>query len=103
MHKKNAEKCVRSGAREDPGVSKDDLELSVLGKNVTLRGERKAQDTGDVTYYRHERPTGRFERTLTLPDSVKADSAKADYHDGILRVRIEKARAEKAKKVKIRS
>jgi len=88
---------------EVPGVSKDALELSVLGKSVTLKGERKAEETGAVSYYRNERPMGRFERTLTLPDSVKADSAKADYQDGILRVRMAKARPEKARKVKIKS
>ena len=63
----------------------------------------QAQDAGNVAYYRNERPTGPFERTLTLPHSVKADSAKADYRDGILRVRIEKARPEKARKIKIKS
>jgi len=88
---------------EIPGVSKDDLELSVLGKSVTLKGQRRAENAPNVTYYRNERPTGPFERTLTLPDSVKADSAKADYRDGILHVRIEKARPEKARRITIKS
>jgi len=88
---------------EVPGVSKDDLELSVLGKIVTLKGQRKAEDTGEVSYYRNERPMGPFERTLALPDSVKADSAKADYTDGILRVKMDKTEPEKAKKVEIKS
>lgn len=88
---------------EAPGLSKEGLELSVLGKSVTLRGERKAEEAGEVIYYRNERPVGRFERTLTLPDSVKADSAKAEYCDGILRVSMDKAKPERVKKVKIKS
>lgn len=88
---------------EVPGVDKDKLELSVLGKTMTLKGKRPAEEAEGVRYYRNERPTGSFERTLTLADSVKGDSVKAEYRDGILRVSMEKAEAEKARKVEIKS
>ncbi len=88
---------------EAPGVDKDSFELSVLGKMLTLKGQRKAEEMENVSYYRNERPTGRFERTLTLADSVKGDSVQAEYRDGILRVTMEKAEAEKARRVPIKS
>ena len=88
---------------EVPGVASDDLELTVLGDSVTLKGQRKADAGEKERYYRRERPMGAFMRTVTLPAPVKADSAKAECRDGVLRVYLEKAEEAKAKKVQIKS
>lgn len=88
---------------EVPGVESKDLELTVMGDSLTLRGERKNDAGEKERYYRRERPMGTFMRTVTLPAPVKADSAKAEYRDGVLRVTLEKAEEAKARKVKIKS
>ncbi len=88
---------------EVPGVESKDLELTVMGDSLTLKGERKNDAGEKERYYRRERPMGTFMRTVTLPAPVKADSAKAEYRDGVLRVTLEKAEEAKARKVKIKS
>jgi len=88
---------------EVPGVSAEDLHLAVLGDSVTLRGERKSEAGEGERYYRRERPMGTFERTLTLPAPIDPDSVTAEYRNGILRVRMEKAEEAKAKKIAVKS
>lgn len=88
---------------EVPGVGKDHLDLSVQGKALTLKGERPAPDNGDTAYCRRERMTGPFERTVTLPGWVNPDSAEAEYRDGVLIVKLDKAEREKVKQISIKS
>ncbi len=88
---------------ELPGVNPDELQLTVLGDSVTIRGERKNDAGKAERYYRKERPTGAFERTLTLPAPINPDSVEAEYANGILRVRMEKAEQAKVRKVAIKS
>jgi len=88
---------------ELPGVKPEDVELTVLGDSLTLKGERKSEQTNGERYYRQERPTGVFERTVTLPTAINPDSVKAEYRDGILTVHMEKEEKAKVKKVQIKS
>jgi HSP20 family protein len=88
---------------EAPGMKSEDFELTVLGEALTLKGERKSTEGGQERYYRRERPMGAFTRTVTLPTPVNADSVRAEYRDGVLRVYMEKAEEAKAKKIKIAS
>jgi len=88
---------------EAPGMKIDDIELTVMGDSLTLKGERKAEESEQERYYRRERPMGTFTRTVTLPTPVEMDSVKAEYRDGVLRVCMEKAEEAKAKKIKIAS
>jgi HSP20 family protein len=88
---------------EAPGMKNEDFELSVLGDALTIKGERKVEEAEEERYYRRERPMGAFARTVTLPTAVNADSVKAEYRDGVLRVYMEKAEEAKAKKIKIAS
>jgi HSP20 family protein len=89
---------------EVPGVKADDLDLTVLGDSVVLKGERKAEElsNGD-RLYRRERVAGSFTRTVTLPEEIDPNSVQAEYRNGILRVRMDKAERAKAKKIKINS
>jgi HSP20 family protein len=75
----------------------------VLGDSVTLKGERKDQAKENERFYRRERPTGTFSRTVTLPDSVDPGSVKATYKNGVLKVEMDKVKEAKAKKIKIQS
>ena len=88
---------------EIPGVDPDKLELSVLNETVTLKGERLDAAEAEGNYYRRERPYGRFERTVTLPEAVNPESVKAAYKHGVLTVTMEKAEAEKAKRIPIQA
>ena len=88
---------------EIPGVNSEDMELTVLGDSVTLKGERKEQTKENERFYRKERPMGAFSRTVTLPDPVDPNSVKATYNNGVLTVQMSKAKEAKARKIKIKS
>ena len=87
---------------ELPGVSEKDIQLSLTGDMLTVKGERHwNQDVKQENYHRAERWSGRFERTLPLPITVQADKVKASYRDGVLTVTFPKAEEIKAKEIKI--
>jgi len=88
---------------EIPGVKQDDLELTVMHDTVTLKGRRSIEEANGNRYYRRERVSGDFARTITLPDPVDPDSVKAEYADGVLTVRMGKAQEAKPRKVEIRA
>jgi HSP20 family protein len=88
---------------ELPGIDPDALELTVLGDTVTLKGKREDEYQDTDRYYRKERVSGEFARTLTLPDPVDPGTVQAQYTNGVLRVSLSKAEAAKAKKIKITS
>ena len=86
---------------EVPGVDPNALELTVLDDTVTLKGDRGQDIPEQAHIYRQERLQGGFSRTITLPDSVDPESVKAEYHNGVLRVTMDKAEAVKAKRIEI--
>jgi len=76
---------------EIPGVDEDAIDLEVVGDSLVLSGERIPNTTEKVLcYHRMERPEGPFRRTFRLPDEVDATNIKAEYKDGLLRVRLHK-------------
>ena len=87
---------------EVPGVTKDDLDVSVSENTVTIRGETKheeKEEKGD--YHRSEITRGAFARTVLLPSNVNADEAKAKFADGVLELTLPKVEKAKKKAVKI--
>jgi len=88
---------------EMPGVRSEDVDLTVVGDSITLQGHREEQSAENEQYYRRERPMGVFTRTVTLPAAVNPEKVKAEYHDGVLRVSMEKAEQAKSRKVEIKS
>jgi HSP20 family protein len=87
---------------ELPGVNEKDVQLSITGDVLTLRGERaSASETSQHAQYRSERWYGRFERSVALPIPVQADQVKASYRDGVLTVKLPKAEEIKPKQIKI--
>jgi|RhiMethySRZTD1v2_1073278.scaffolds.fasta_scaffold271243_1 HSP20 family protein len=86
-----------------PGVSAADIDLSVVDDTVTLKGERRVEETGgDVAFHRRERELGRFARTIQLPFPVDADAVVARFQDGILEVELPRAASDKPRKISIR-
>lgn len=87
---------------ELPGMKRDDFELSVENNVITLRGERQFEKKDDSdNYHRVERSYGSFTRSFTLPQTVSADGATAEYRNGVLRVTLPKREETKARRIKI--
>jgi HSP20 family protein len=87
---------------EIPGMSKDEVKLSVENNVLTLSGERKQEkEEKDTNYHRIERSYGSFSRSFTLPTSVQPDKVKASYKDGILKIVLPKSEEVKPKQIPI--
>lgn len=90
---------------ELPGVSEDDVELSLDNGSLVIRGEKKTETEkkGD-TWYFSERQFGAFSRTFQLPDDADGAKASATMKDGVLSVTVPRLAPEKkdtAKKISI--
>jgi HSP20 family protein len=87
---------------ELPGMNREDFELSVENNVITLRGERQFEKKEDSdNYHRVERSYGSFTRSFTLPQTVSADGATAEYRNGVLRVTLPKREETKARRIQI--
>lgn len=87
---------------EVPGVTLDDLEITVKGDELTISGERKLSAVEQATYHRRERVAGKFERFLQLPYDVAADKVEAKLKDGVLTIVLPKSEAAKSRKVEVK-
>lgn len=75
-----------------PGIAPGEIELTITGETLTMRGERKRPDAIPVeSYRRQERPMGRWSRSITLPNRVDGSQVTATFSHGILVVAIPKA------------
>lgn len=85
-----------------PGMSEEDVAIEVQDRTLTLSGERRAEhESKDEGYYRLERASGTFARSLTLPEGVDADAIAASFDKGVLEVRIPKPEEVKPRRVSI--
>jgi HSP20 family protein len=88
-----------------PGVKKEDLDVTVTKQMITIRTSTKAEKEekkNEGKYFRREITRGEYQRTLSLPDYVDADNAKATFKDGILKVMIPKTEKGKRKSIEIK-
>lgn len=77
---------------ELPGLDPDDIEIEIDDNTLSLKGERRFEETvQEGRYYRLERAYGHFQRNVTLPQGVKADEISATFDKGVLSVRVPKA------------
>ncbi len=85
-----------------PGVNKEDIDISVSGDLLTIKGEKQDEkEERESTYYRRESWSGSFQRSVSLPESVDADKAKAEMRDGVLHLTMPKREEEKRKQIKV--
>jgi HSP20 family protein len=76
-------------AAELPGLGKDDVKVEMTDEGIVIQGEKKQEsETEEAGIHRSERSYGRFYRMIPLPESAKADQAKAEFKDGVLRIRV---------------
>jgi len=85
-----------------PGVKKEDVDVSVNNHTITIRATIKEDKKEEGKYFRREIIRGEFQRTLTLPENVESDNAKASFKDGILKVTIPKTEKNKRKNIEIK-
>ncbi len=77
---------------EIPGTRSEDLELTVAGGILTLKGKREdPEGIADEKFRRHERFRGSWQRSLSIPDRVREDELVAEFSNGILKIRLPKA------------
>jgi HSP20 family protein len=87
---------------ELPGMKQEDFDLSIENNVITLRGERRLEKTEESdTYHRVERSYGAFTRSFTLPQTVSAEGASAEYSNGVLRVALPKREEAKARRIEV--
>ncbi len=71
-----------------PGVDPKDVDISIMGNELTIKGERKAErkEEKEGEYFFCETSYGSFERTVTLPEGVDTDKVHASYKNGVLEI-----------------
>ena len=87
---------------ELPGVDKDDIDISVVGDVLTIKGERKAEEeVKHEDYYCCERYRGSFRRTVQLPADVDTEKIEASYENGVLEITLPKRAEVTPKKISV--
>jgi HSP20 family protein len=85
-----------------PGVSPEDIEVTITGDVLTIKGEVKAEEKVEKgNYLRQERRYGSFCRQVSLPAGVKTDGVQATFKNGVLTLEFPKTEAVKTKTVKV--
>jgi HSP20 family protein len=87
---------------ELPGVSKDDVKITMEGNLLTISGEKKGQKETKKNYHALERSYGSFSRSFTLPTTVQGDKVAAEYKDGVLTINLPKAEEAKRKQIEVK-
>ena len=88
-------------AAEVPGVSPDDLEISIRRDTVTLRGTRKGEPMEDAVVLRQERMTGSFARNMVLPFRVDTEKASAKFDRGVVTLTLPRPEEDKPHRISI--
>lgn len=87
---------------ELPGTATENIELTVSGGVLTLKGKRPAPvGVPDERFRRHERVWGAWERALSVPERVEAERVSAEFNDGILKIHLPKAAETKPRQIQV--
>jgi HSP20 family protein len=85
-----------------PGIRPEDVQITVQGDTLSIRGEIKAEDEKkDEHYHLRERRYGQFQRTVRLSAPIRSDQAQAKFENGVLSLTLPKAEEAKPKQIKI--
>jgi HSP20 family protein len=84
-------------------VEPDDIDIDISSESVTIRGERRrSNEVSEDSYLYQECYWGKFSRSIILPQEIDPDKAKAEFKNGVLRVRLPKIAKGKTRKLKVR-
>ncbi len=87
-----------------PGLKADDVQISITGDVLTIKGEfRQNDEAKDSTYHLKEQRSGSFERSLSLPTLVQTDKTKAEFENGILTITMPKAEQVRPKTISVKA
>jgi HSP20 family protein len=87
---------------ELPGVTVEDINISVTGDTLTLTGTRQRAEMAEGnTYHRQERGYGQFSRSLQLPFRIDANGVEATFRNGVLSITLPRAEEDKPKKINV--
>jgi len=86
---------------ELPGVNKSDLEIQAKDNAIRISGKKVIAYQNGASLHRRERLSGTFDRTLTVPRQIDANSIKAEYRDGVLALFIPRAESDKPRSIAI--
>lgn len=86
---------------ELPGVRMEDLDITVSGKEITVKGARKEDGEQDARFLRRERPAGEFTRTFELPYQIDSAKVEAKLTSGVLRIELPRAENDKPRKIAV--
>ena len=87
-----------------PGVKPEEVDISISGDTLTIKGEHKEeQEVKEEDYFHKERRCGTFSRSVVLPVQVKSDKAEAVFENGILTLTLPKAEEVKPKQIKVKA
>ena len=89
---------------ELPGISPEDVNISIENNVLTIHGERRFEkkDDGD-NFHRVERSYGSFTRSFTLPPTVSSEDVNANFDNGILRLELAKREEAKPRRIEIKA
>lgn len=89
---------------ELPGMKKEEIDVSLLGNTLTVKGERKAEsEVKDEGHHRYELDYGTFSRSVVLLATVIPRKVEAEYENGILEITLPKAARAKTRKVALKA
>ena len=88
---------------EIPGIDPKDIDISITGDTLTLKGEKKEEkESTGKSYHRVESSYGSFKRVINLPVSVEVDKVTAEGRNGLLEITLPKKEESKAKKITVK-
>ncbi len=88
---------------EIPGVTADQLDVSVVNDELTISVNRPEAESDGVAYLRRERAQGPLARALRLPAAIDAERVEADLVHGVLTVTLPKAEAARGRKIEVKA
>ena len=88
-----------------PGVKPEDIDISVTGDMLTIKGEilEEKEEEKEGSFHLRERRWGSFQRSIQLPTLVKTDKAQAEFENGVLTLRLPKVKEAMTKSIRIKA
>jgi len=84
-----------------PGIKPEDVQTTVLGDTVTIRGESKVEDENGHNWLMRERRCGSFQRSVSMGTPINADMAIAQFENGVLTLTLPKSEQARPKQIKV--
>lgn len=88
---------------ELPGYKMENIEISVMGRDLSIKGQRTQEGETKATWHRRERLAGTFTRVVRLPFDVDAEKVSASLKNGVLHMTLPKAEAARPRRIEVKA